>query len=313
MSRVPPLRTFDPETFGRVGLVIGGESAEREVSLDGGRAVAAALDRKGVDVTVFDGALALFEAIGEGRIDRVFNLIHGPGGEDGSLQGALQLMKVPVTGSDLPSSALTMDKVRSKWVWERNGLLTPPFEAFGRADDDFARALDTLEMPFFVKPNGLGSSIGISKVESEKELTAAVELARRYSDTVLVEQEIRGREFFAGVIGRLPLPLIRIETPHDFYDYEAKYTADDTRYFCPCGLDEAQEQVFQKRSLRAFDLLGASGWGRVDFLLDDDGQAWFLEVNTTPGMTGHSLVPQAAAQVGIDFDDLVWRILETSL
>ncbi|MEJ2384799.1 MAG: D-alanine--D-alanine ligase [Xanthomonadales bacterium] len=313
MMTVPPLKTYDPETFGRVGLVIGGDSAEREVSLNGGRAVEAALRRKGVDVTVFDGAPALFEAIGAGRIDRVFNLIHGPGGEDGSLQGALQLMKVPVTGSDLPSSALTMDKIRSKWVWERNGLLTPPFEAFGRTETDFSRALDTLRLPYFVKPNGLGSSIGISKVRAADELVAAVELARRYSDTVLVEQEVRGREFFAGVIGRLALPLIRIETPHDFYDYEAKYTADDTRYFCPCGLDAALEGELQSQSLRAFDLLGASGWGRVDFLLDDDARPWFLEVNTTPGMTGHSLVPQAAAQVGIDFDDLVWRILESSL
>ena len=145
------------------------------------------------------------------------------------------------------------------------------------------------------------------------ELPAAVERARRYSDTVIVEQEIVGREFFAGIIGRLPLPLIRIETPHEFYDYEAKYTADDTRYFCPCGLDEKLEGRLQAKSLRAFDLLGASGWGRVDFLLDEDDRPWFLEVNTTPGMTGHSLVPQAAAQVGIDFDDLVWRILETSL
>ena len=313
MSHVPPLKTYDPETFGRVGLVIGGESAEREVSLDGGRAVAAALDRKGVDVTVFDGALALFEAIGEGRIDRVFNLIHGPGGEDGSLQGALQLMKVPVTGSDLPSSALTMDKVRSKWVWERNGLLTPPFEVFGRTDTGFERAAEALGLPLFVKPNGLGSSIGISKVRAVQDLPAAVDTARRYSDTVIVEQEIRGREFFAGIIGRLPLPLIRIETPHEFYDYSAKYTADDTRYFCPCGLDAAVEGELQALSLRAFDLLGASGWGRVDFLLDDEGRPWFLEVNTTPGMTSHSLVPQAAAQVGIDFDDLVWRILETSL
>ena len=313
MSAAPPLRTYDPLTFGRVGLVIGGESAEREVSLDGGRAVAAALRRKGVEVEVFDGALALFEGIGAGRVDRVFNLIHGPGGEDGSLQGALQLMKVPVTGSDLPSSALTMDKVRSKWVWERNGLLTPPFEAFGRGDDDFARALDALGLPLFVKPNGLGSSIGISKVRAAGDLPAAVELARRYSDTVLIEREIRGREFFAGVIGRLSLPLIRIETPRDFYDYEAKYSSDDTRYFCPCGLDEALESELQALSLRAFDLLGASGWGRVDFLMDDEGRPWFLEVNTTPGMTSHSLVPQAAAQVGIDFDDLVWRILETSL
>ena len=313
MTNVPPLKTFDPETFGRVALVIGGESAEREVSLNGGQAVGAALKRKGIDFNVFDGATALFEAISHGGIDRVFNLIHGPDGEDGSLQGALQLMKVPVTGADLASSALTMDKVRSKWVWERNGILTPPFEVFGPNDHDYERALDQLGQALFVKPTGLGSSIGISKVTKAGELQAAIELARRYGDTVIIEKEIRGDEYFAGVIGRLALPLIRIQTPREFYDYEAKYESDDTQYFCPCGLPPEQEESFKAQSLKAFDILGTSGWGRVDFLLDEDGRPWFLEVNTTPGMTDHSLVPQAAAQVGIDFDDLVWRILETSL
>jgi D-alanine-D-alanine ligase len=313
MAPVAPLKTFDPETFGHVGLVIGGDSAEREVSLNGGKAVSAALERKGVDYRVFDGPLALFEAIGRGEIDRVFNLLHGPGGEDGSLQGALQLMKIPVTGSDLASSALTMDKVRSKWVWERNGIATPPFEAFGPDEHDYDRALERLGLPLFVKPTGLGSSIGITKVGDEKELPAAVEYARRYGAAVIIEREILGGEYFAGVIGRLALPLIRIETPREFYDYEAKYESDDTQYFCPCGLTGDQEQKLQEMSLKAFALLGASGWGRVDFLLDADGKPWFLEVNTTPGMTDHSLVPQAAAEIGIDFDDLVWRILETSL
>ena len=313
MINVPPLKTFDPETFGRVALVIGGESAEREVSLNGGRAVGAALKRKGVDFEVFDGAAELFQAISQGGIDRVFNLIHGPDGEDGSLQGALQLMKVPVTGAGLASSALTMDKVRSKWVWERNGILTPPFEVFGPNEHDYQRAPDKLGLPLFVKPTGLGSSIGISKVNETGELQAAVELARRYGDTVIIEQEIRGDEYFAGVIGRIALPLIRIQTPREFYDYEAKYESDDTQYFCPCGLLPEQEEALKAQSLKAFDILGTSGWGRVDFLLDENGQPWFLEVNTTPGMTDHSLVPQAAAEAGIDFDDLVWRILETSL
>ena len=314
---VPPLRTREPADFGRVGLVIGGDSAEREVSLNGGKAVGAALQRSGVDSRVFDGPLELFEAIRRGEIDRVFNLLHGPGGEDGSLQGALQLMHVPVTGADLAASALTMDKVRSKWVWERNGIKTPPFECFGPEDHgydyNYDRALQRFGLPLFVKPNGLGSSIGISRVKRAGDLQAAVDLARRYGEWVIVEQEIRGAEYFAGVIGRLALPLIHIETPNEFYDYQAKYESDETRYFCPCGLPEAQEEALKDLSLRAYDLLGASGWGRVDFLLDEHGEAWFLEVNTTPGMTDHSLVPQAAAQLGIGFDELVWRILETSL
>jgi D-alanine-D-alanine ligase len=313
MNTVPPLQTPDPAAFGRVGLVIGGDSAERQVSLNGGQAVAAALERNGIEHRVFDGPLALFEAIGRGEIDRVFNLLHGPGGEDGSLQGALQLMNVPVTGTGLAASALTMDKVRSKWVWERNGIGTPPFEFFGPDDRDYARALDRFGLPLFVKPNGLGSSIGITPVKQAGDLEAAAALARRYGDWIIIERAIEGREYFAGILGRLTLPLIRIETPREFYDYEAKYESDDTRYYCPCGLSAEQEASLRERSLRAFDLLGASGWGRVDFLLDGDGEAWFLEVNTTPGMTDHSLVPQAAAALGIGFDELVWRILETSL
>ena len=312
-AAVPPLQTRDPAAFGRVGLVIGGDSAEREVSLNGGRAVGAALERNGIDFEVFDGPLPLFEAIGRGAVDRVFNLLHGPGGEDGSLQGALQLMRVPVTGAGMAASALTMDKIRSKWVWERNGIATPPFECFGPEDHGYERALERFGLPLFVKPSGLGSSIGISQVKDEGALQAAVDLARRHGDWVIIEQKIVGNEYFAGVLGRVTLPLIRIETPREFYDYEAKYLSDDTRYFCPCGLPEAQEAELRALALRAFDLLGAAGWGRVDFLLDGDGRPWFLEVNTTPGMTDHSLVPQAAAVIGVGFDELVWRILETSL
>ena len=313
MTGLPPMKIRDPARFGRVGLVIGGDSAEREVSLSGGQAVGAALERNGIDYQVFDGPLALFEAIGRGDVDRVFNLLHGPGGEDGSLQGALQLMGVSVTGAGLAASALTMDKVRSKWVWERNGIDTPPFECFGPDDHDYGRALGRFDFPLFVKPTGLGSSIGISRVTESAELQEAVSLARKYGDWVIIEAGISGNEYFAGVLGRTTLPLIRIETPRPFYDYEAKYQSDETRYFCPCGLSADQEADLRERSLRAFDVLGASGWGRVDFLLDDEGTPWFLEVNTTPGMTDHSLVPQAAAEIGVGFDELVWRILETSL
>ena len=313
MTHLAPLKITEPGLFGRVGLVIGGESAEREVSLNGGKAVGAALTRQGIDCDVFDGPMALFDAIQNGRIDRVFNLIHGPGGEDGSLQGALQLMKIPVTGADLASSALTMDKVRSKWIWERNGIATPPFEVFAADESDFNRAIEKFGLPLFVKPTGLGSSIGISRVTQPGNLEAAVELARRYGDSVIAEKEITGKEYFAGVLGRTMLPLIRVETPNEFYDYEAKYESEETRYFCPCGLEARQEAGLQDMSLKAFELLGASGWGRVDFLMDDAGKPWFLEVNTTPGMTDHSLVPQAAAEIGVNFDELVWRILESSL
>ena len=312
-AMIPAPRFNDPAVFGRVALAVGGDSAERDVSLNGGRAVAAARGRLGIEHEVFDGAPALFDGIRDRRVDRVFNLVHGPDGEDGSLQGALQLMKVPVTGSDLKSSALTMDKVRSKWVWERLDISTPPFELFQPGEHDFGRAVEQFGLPLYIKPAGLGSSIGISRVELQDEIEAAVELARRYGDVVIMEPEIRGGEYFCGVIGRVTLPLIKIETPRAFYDYEAKYESDQTRYYCPCGLEPNIEIKLRQEALRAFDVLGASGWGRVDFLLDDEGTPWFLEVNTIPGMTDHSLVPQEAAQVGIEFDELVWRILETSL
>jgi D-alanine-D-alanine ligase len=307
------MKISDPGQFGRVGLLVGGDSAEREVSLNGGRAVLAALKKNQIKTEMFDGADALFEAIGDGRIDRVFNLIHGPGGEDGAIQGALQLMNVPITGASLLGSALSMDKARSKWVWERQGIKTPPFEFLVKGENPSEEIIEQWGLPLFVKPAGLGSSIGISKVEDPDDLPTAISLAREYSETVIVEPEVKGNVYFAGVIGDLVLPLIRIETPRSFYDYTAKYESDDTQYFCPCGLPEAVEKQMQTLSLKAFHALDCSGWGRVDFIMDDDGEAWFLEANTTPGMTSHSLVPQAAAQIGISFDELVWRILESSL
>ncbi len=313
MNALPVRRTTQPGDFGRVGLLVGGDSAEREVSLNGGADVAQSLARSGIEHETHDGAPALFAAIGAGRVDRVFNLMHGPGGEDGAIQGALQLMGVPVTGSDVLGSALSMDKVRSKWVWEHLGIPTAPFRVIAAGDDDFAARVDGLAPPLFVKPTGLGSSIGISRVERLDDLSAAVSVARKHSDTVVVEQGIAGGEYFVGVLGRATLPLIRIETPNAFYDYEAKYLSEQTRYYCPCGLAPRQEQALGEQALAAFDALHCSGWGRVDFILDEDGKPWFLEVNTAPGMTDHSLVPQAAAQAGVDFDELVWRILETSL
>ena len=206
-----------------------------------------------------------------------------------------------------------MDKVRSKWIWERQGINTPPFFLLREEGELAGEFLEKWGLPLFVKPAGLGSSIGISKVEHLDELPAAVALAREYDDKVIVEPAINGDEYFAGIIGDLVLPLIHIETPRSFYDYTAKYESDDTGYFCPCGLSPDVENSMQALSLEAFKALECSGWGRVDFIMDEAGKAWFLEVNTTPGMTNHSLVPQAAEQIGIDFDELVWRILESSL
>jgi D-alanine-D-alanine ligase len=313
MTQITAMRVNDPRSFGKVGLLVGGDSAEREVSLNGGKAVLAALQRKQVETELFDGSAALFEAIRAGRVDRVFNLVHGPGGEDGTIQGALQLMGIPITGTGLLGSALSMDKVRSKWVWQRRRICTPPFKLLEPGDELPEKAVEQWGMPLFVKPAGLGSSIGISRVSDAREIPAAISLARQYSEDVIVEPEIRGSEYFAGIVGDIALPLIRIETPREFYDYTAKYESDDTQYFCPCGLPEDVEADMQTRALAAFHSLDCSGWGRVDFIMDHAGKAWFLEVNTTPGMTDHSLVPQAAAQIGIDFDELVWRILESSL
>ena len=255
----------------------------------------------------------MFDAILGRQVDRVFNLMHGPGGEDGAIQGALQLMKVPVTGSDILGSALTMDKVRSKWVMQQLGLPTTPFELVDGGSRDLEQMVESHGLPLFVKPAGLGSSIGVSKVFSAGDLPAAIELALRYGEQAIIEPAVSGGEYFAGILGRTVLPLIRIETPHEFYDYEAKYHSDETQYFCPCGLGPALEKGLQAESLRVFDALHASGWGRVDFILDENDRPWFLEVNTAPGMTDHSLVPQAAAAIDVGFDELVWRILETSL
>jgi D-alanine-D-alanine ligase len=309
--------TTNPQDFGRVGLLVGGDSAERAVSLDGGVAVLTALQRQEVNVELYDGGPALIKAVIEGQVDRVFNLIHGPGGEDGAIQGALQLLNIPITGAGLLGSALSMDKVHSNWVWEQQGIKTPPFTLVRDQQEVTPVLCEDLiaqwGLPLFVKPAGLGSSIGITKVENADELPAAIDLAHSYSKSVIVEPEVKGKEYFAGIVGDLVLPLIRISTPNKFYDYAAKYESDETQYFCPCGLSEEVESAMQALSLEAFQALDCSGWGRIDFILDNQGTPWFLEANTTPGMTSHSLVPQAAAKVGINFDQLVWRILESSL
>ena len=299
--------------FGRVALAVGGDSPEREVSLAGGHSVAAALARMGIEHVVIDGAPALFAEIERGNVSRVLNLMHGTGGEDGSLTGALNLLKIPVTGSNVLGSALTMDKVRSKQVWKSVGIPTTDFILTAADRDNSEDIFKAFKLPLFVKPVDQGSSVGISKVSNAEELTEAIQLAAKYSNTVMVEPGIEGREYFAGIIGQHCLPLIAVEPANEFYDYEAKYESDQTNYFCPCGLDPELEAELQQLSKKAFHVLGAQGWGRVDFILDKSGKPWFLEVNTIPGMTDHSLIPQAADELGIGFDQLVWKILETSI
>ena len=301
------------EQIGRVALIVGGNSPERAVSIDGGTAISAALGRLGIEHVVVDGTAALFSEIKTARVDRVFNLMHGPGGEDGCLTGALKLLNIPITGSSVLGSALSMDKVRSKQVWQSQGIPTTPFILTSVASGDTELILKKFGLPLFVKPVDQGSSLGISKVTEAEQLQVAIEFAATYGEWVMVEPGIEGREYFAGIIGAECLPLIAVEPVNEFYDYEAKYESDETQYFCPCGLPAELEEQLKIQAKKAFDTLGASGWGRVDFILDKLGKPWFLEVNTIPGMTDHSLIPQAAAQAGTNFDRLVWRILETSI
>lgn len=301
----------DALSFGHVALVVGGDSAEREVSLRGGKAIAKALENLGVQFSVVDGPRRLLEQVAAGHYDRVFNLLHGRGGEDGALQGALRIYGIPVTGSGVLGSALTMDKVQTKRVWMASGLPTPRWQTAGSADDADA-IIEALGLPLFVKPAHEGSSIGMSRVDQAGDLPAALDSALAFDTTVLVEQCIRGPEYTASILDGEVLPLIGLEPARTFYDYAAKYESGDTRYRCPCGLPDDKERELAELCLAAFDVVGASGWGRVDLMLDNDGSPWLLEVNTTPGMTETSLVPKAAKAAGIDFEELVWRILTTS-
>lgn len=305
-------RITDAAAFGKVAVLMGGQSAEREVSLKSGKAVHAALSQRGVDAHAIDADGDVLRVLADGRFDRVFIALHGRGGEDGVIQGALEALHLPYTGSGVLGSALGMDKLRSKWVWQSVGLDVPAF-AVVDAHTDMPALVRRLGLPLMIKPAREGSSLGVSKVKDAQEAPAAVAAALKLDDIVLAEQFIRGGEYTCAILGREALPVIRIETPREFYDYEAKYFADDTRYLCPCGLPEAQELALQAIALRAFDALACRGWGRVDFMIDDQGKPWLIEVNTVPGMTDHSLVPMAARQAGISFDELVWRVLETSV
>jgi D-alanine-D-alanine ligase len=310
---VPPLRITDPKAFGRVAVLMGGSSAEREVSLDSGRNMLEALCARGIDAHAVDGIPALVTALAAKRFDRVLNILHGNkgGGEDGVLQGLCEAMGVPVTGSGVLGTALAMDKIRSKQIWQTLDLPTPRYARIAPGDDIEAAAT-ALGLPVIVKPACEGSSVGVSRVFDHADLQAAVELAARYPGELLMEQLIQGGEYTVGVLGDMALPSIRIVPAGEYYDYHAKYQAEDTLYLCP-GLEGEAERDIGQLALAAFRAVGCSGWGRVDVMRDQDGRNYLLEVNTAPGMTSHSLMPKAAGQLGISFEELCWRILETSL
>jgi D-alanine-D-alanine ligase len=296
--------------FGKVAVLMGGPSSEREISLLSGNAVLAALREKGVDAHAFDPAeRSLFELRADG-FERAFIALHGRFGEDGTVQGALEVLRIPYTGSGVMASALAMDKWRTKLVWIASGLPTPRYRVVDERTD-WMRLVAELGLPLVVKPAREGSTIGITRVASvdHDELAAAYAVARGHDDLVLVEEFVAGTEVTASILGDRALPLIRIEAPGGNYDYEHKYFSDDTRYYCPSGLPEAVERDIRATALEAFRVVGCHGWGRIDLILRADGSYSLLEVNTSPGMTGHSLVPMAARQVGIAFPDLCVEIL----
>jgi len=304
--------TSQADKFGKVAVLLGGRSAEREISLKSGGAVLAALVRRGVDAHGLDPAQAgALERLCSDGFARAFIVLHGRGGEDGQIQGALETIGLPYTGSGVLGSALGIDKYSCKCLWQGCGLPTADF-ALLRREADLEQA-GALGFPLMIKPAREGSSIGMARADDYKTLVEAWRAAARYDALVLAERWIDGPEYTCAILNGDALPVIRLETPHVFYDYKAKYLADTTRYLCPCGLDAASESRLRTLCLEAFEAIGAAGWGRVDCMLDGDGQPYLLEVNTVPGMTDHSLVPMAAQAHGLDFDALVWRILETSL
>ena len=293
--------------FGKVAVLFGGTSAEREVSLNSGSRVLAALQGQGIDAHAFDPASQPLDALK--GYDRAFIALHGRHGEDGTIQGALEVMHIPYTGSGVLASALAMDKFRTKLMWRAAGLPIPDYAVL-TADSDFAEVEEQLGLPLFVKPAHEGSSIGITKVKQRGALKAAYEAAAKLDPLVIAEKGVLGGEYTVGIIGDEAMPIIKIEPATEWYDYEAKYNRDDTQYHCPCGLPEAREMEIRQGALEAFRVLGGRGWGRVDFLMDEDGKHYFLEVNTAPGMTDHSLVPMAARVSGLDYPALVRRVLE---
>jgi len=300
---------LSPSRFGKVAVLFGGKSAEREVSLKSGAAVLAALKRSGVDAHAFDPAVQNLQALKDEGFERAFIALHGRFGEDGTVQGALELLGIPYTGSGVLASALGMDKWRTKMVWQAAGLPVPEYALLDERSDWDAVA-QRLGLPLFVKPANEGSSVGISKVKAAGDLQKAWREAAKHDSLVIAERFIGGGEYTVAILGNQALPVIKIEPASEFYDYEAKYFRDDTRYLCPCGLSAGKEAEMQRLAQQGFELIGGRGWGRVDFLVDGAGNPHLLEVNTAPGMTDHSLVPMAARQAGISFEQLVVKVLE---
>lgn len=298
--------------YGKVAVLMGGRSAEREISLQTGAAILAALRRKGVDAHEIDAGETVLSELVEGGFDRVFNALHGRGGEDGVIQGALEALNLPYTGSGVLGSALSMDKVRCKWIWQRLGLPTPDFTLV-RSEQDLDAAARELGFPLMLKPVHEGSSLGAARVGAREDLRRAWINASRYDDDIICERWMPGGDYTVGILHGQALPAIKIETDREFYDYQAKYLDDNTRFLCPCGLTQELEAELAGLALQAFDAIGAGGWGRVDILLDENQRPGLVDVNTVPGMTGHSLVPMAASRTGLDFDNLVLRVLDTSI
>ncbi|OXI87507.1 D-alanine--D-alanine ligase [Burkholderia sp. AU33423] len=308
---------IDPKRFGKVAVLFGGESSEREVSLTSGKLVLQGLRDAGIDAHPFDPAERPLSALKDEGFVRAFNALHGGYGENGQIQGALDFYGIRYTGSGVLGSALGLDKFRTKLVWQQTGVPTPPFETVLRGDDLAARATDIvakLGLPLFVKPASEGSSVAVLKVKTADALPAALAEAAKHDPIVIVEKSIEGGgEYTACIAGDLDLPVIKIVPAGEFYDYHAKYVADDTQYLIPCGLPADKEAELKRIARRAFDVLGCTDWGRADFMLDADGNAYFLEVNTAPGMTDHSLPPKAARAVGISYSELVVKVLSLTL
>ena len=308
MTKIATQKAIDPFALGKVAVLLGGRSAEREISLKSGAAVLAALQKNGIDAHPFDPSVRNLQALRDENYDRVFIALHGRYGEDGTVQGALELMNLPYTGSGVLASALAMDKWRTKLVWQAAGLPIPDYQLLTDTCD-FNAVVEKLGLPLFVKPANEGSSVGITKVKNSSALRAAYLEAAQYDPLVLAEKFIGGGEYTVAILGQHALPVIKIEPATEFYDYEAKYLRNDTRYVCPSGLSLESETEMQQLALQGFALIGGRGWGRVDFLVDNMGKLYLLEANTVPGMTDHSLVPMAARQAGMSFEQLVLHIL----
>ena len=302
---------IEQNDFGKVAVLMGGRSGEREISLRSGNAVLAALVNAGVDAHGIDVDEHIFNRLQDEKFKHAFIALHGRGGEDGCIQGGLEMIGLPYTGSGVMASSICMDKIMTKKIWLTMGIPTPRFSEI-HDSTKFKDVANHLGLPFIVKPSCEGSSLGIAKITSEAEFVVACLKAHAFSGELMAEEWVQGGEYTVSVLDDEALPVIQLQTPHDFYDFEAKYKSNDTQYLLPCGLEEMAEVQLQVQALQAFRATNATSWGRVDVMLDDQGKSWFLEVNTVPGMTDHSLVPMAAKHIGIDFQQLVLRILAAS-